>query len=796
MTALWFRLELHRRWRSLVALALLVAFAVATVLAAVAGARRGAGAYDRLRAGTLPADVVVLPNQPGFDWDRIRALPEVAAVATFVVGDFRLETQVEGVYANFPPGDAEVFRTVERPVVLAGRVFDPARLDEVVVSPGYLERTGQRLGDRVAFTLWRPEQRDQVYNVGDQPPAGPRIEARVVGVIRSPWFTDPTGQGAFVVISPAVFAKYPGNLLGKPAVGYVNALVRLNGGAGAIRAFKESLVKTTGRTDIDVWRREDNDRQITRVLGFEAASLLAFALAGCVAAIVLVGQAVSRYATATVTELDSLRATGLTRRQTVALATLGPTSAAGAGAVLGVAAAAAASPGFPIGTAAYYEPTPGFAVDPVVLLLGGLAAVALVAAGAAATTWFALHRSPWPRPSRSAVTAAAARLGLPIPVVVGTRFALEPGRGRHAVPIRPALAGAITGVLGVLAAFTFSNGVGDAATNPARYGQTYQLTGFFGLNGETHAPVDKIVPAIEADQDVVAFTETKVAVAQAGRDISVSLYGFRSRARPVEQIIMAGGMPDAPDQVLLGVSTARRLGLSVGDTLPLDGERGRLPYRVSGLGFVPAGSHNSYDDGGILTQEGYDRLFGTFKYHLGLIGLRPGTDPEAALSRLSAAVAAVPGGEQAAFEVPAPPEQLGLIQRVRVLPLLLAAFLALLAVGAVGHALATAVRRRAHEVAILRALGMTRPQARLIVLVQATVLALVGVLVGLPLGLALGRVLWRVVADTTPLAYQPPLALWALLLTAPVALLTANLLATWPGRRYARLQVTAVLRAE
>ena len=66
-------------------LALLVALTTGTVLAAVAGARRGETAFDRLWARTLPATVTVLANQPGFDWSKVEALPEVSATGLFIV---------------------------------------------------------------------------------------------------------------------------------------------------------------------------------------------------------------------------------------------------------------------------------------------------------------------------------------------------------------------------------------------------------------------------------------------------------------------------------------------------------------------------------------------------------------------------------------------------------------------------------------------------------------------------------------------------------------------------------------
>lgn len=131
----WLRLDVRRRWRSLLVLSLLVALAAGTVMTAVAAARRGGSAVDRLLDQTLPATVVAQPNQPGFDWDAVRALPEVEAVAEVVLSDLVID-ELPGGFYGYPIGGDEALRTIERPVVLEGRPPNPTRPDEIAVVPG------------------------------------------------------------------------------------------------------------------------------------------------------------------------------------------------------------------------------------------------------------------------------------------------------------------------------------------------------------------------------------------------------------------------------------------------------------------------------------------------------------------------------------------------------------------------------------------------------------------------------------------------------------------------------------
>ena len=803
ITLTWVRLEVRRRWRTLTVLALLVALATATVLAAVAGARRGQTAFGRLWARTLPATATVLPNQPGFDWAKVRALPEVTALTKFPVYYGASVAGMRGVNVGFPPADSQYTRTIERPVVLQGRLFNPGRADEVVASPHFLSGSGKSVGDTLTLLLPTPKQVDAGYDASTGgPPHGPKITVRIVGVIRMPFLLDNIGDNGGVLPSPALFTHYRANIMGTTDQLFVNALVRLKGGAAEIPAFRADLSRVTGRSDIDVWNNAATiGDPIRKVTGYEAACLLAFALAALVAAFFLVGQSVARYTSSTVVDLQVLQAVGLTPRQAVASAAAAPFLAGGAGATAGVAAAIVASRWMPIGAASLVEPHPGLDMDWLVLGVGWAAAPLLVLAGSAAVAAAALASGRRQVPKRrSAVVAAVTRAGLPVPVVMGARFALEAGRGRSAVPVRPALLGAVAGVLGVLAAFTFSAGVADAAANPARFGRTWQLEGYVGENGHDFGPASQVLRAVAADRAVTGVADLRIGGAQSGH-VSIESFSYDPVAGKRVPVVLTGGrMPASGNEIVLAPTTAQDMNAAVGSTVRLTGGATPRTMTVTGIGFVPAGPHNGYADGAWLTPAGFSRLFSgahfSFKFHVAAVALRPGANVAAAARRLEAAAAAIKGGGGFTLTPPSPLPEVQEIKDVAVLPLVLGGFLALLATGAVGHALAIAVRRRRTELAVLRALGLTRVQSRMVVVTQASVLTLAGLAFGVPLGVALGRSTWRVVASFTPLAYHPPLAVWALLLVGPAALLAANLLATWPGEQAARLRTAHVLRRE
>jgi hypothetical protein len=106
------------------------------------------------------------------------------------------------------------------------------------------------------------------------------------------------------------------------------------------------------------------------------------------------------------------------------------------------------------------------------------------------------------------------------------------------------------------------------------------------------------------------------------------------------------------------------------------------------------------------------------------------------------------------------------------------------------------VRRRRHELALLKTLGMTRAQVRGVVAWQTTLTLLIAAVLGGPLGVVAGRWGWRAFADSlgvAPVTEIPVLAVFGLL---AALILAGNLLAAFPAAVAARTQPAVTLRTE
>ena len=129
-------------------------------------------------------------------------------------------------------------------------------------------------------------------------------------------------------------------------------------------------------------------------------------------------------------------------------------------------------------------------------------------------------------------------------------------------------------------------------------------------------------------------------------------------------------------------------------------------------------------------------------------------------------------------------------------PVVLAAGLAAGAVVALGLALATSVRRRRRDLALLKALGLAPRQLVAAVAWQATIAAAIGIVVGIPLGIVAGRQLWILFARTINAVPSPAVPVLLIVLVGVGALVFANLVAILPGRAAGRASTAPLLRTE
>jgi ABC-type lipoprotein release transport system permease subunit len=130
------------------------------------------------------------------------------------------------------------------------------------------------------------------------------------------------------------------------------------------------------------------------------------------------------------------------------------------------------------------------------------------------------------------------------------------------------------------------------------------------------------------------------------------------------------------------------------------------------------------------------------------------------------------------------------------LPLVLGAFLALLGLATVAHALVTSVRRRRHELAVLRTLGFRRADIRATIAWQSTALAVLGLALGIPAGAFVGAYAWGRVADGLGVSTTASLRWLPFVGVVVGVLLVVNALGAFAAARAVRISPARALATE
>jgi hypothetical protein len=843
----WYRLRatLRHRIGGYLALAVLVGLIGGVALASVTAARRTESSYPDYLGSTNPSSLIIQPNlnlnvssaaQANQIYQhmlsRLRHLPHVTGLATADAVNAAMLTP-RGGYGTVlftqvqlvTSGDG-MFTRQDRLTVTAGH--RAVRADQVVATTRAAAVLHLHVGSRLRLGVWASSPKPGL------PSFYRKLDLTVTGIgvvstqiVQDDIDADRTG---FLVGTPALDREFVPCCTGTSYIGlqvaggarydaavdqgYVNLATSIFG-AGSIQLLQLLQVYNTSAIEAEA----------QRAIYPEAIALGVFGLIAGLAALIIGAQAVSRQLRAATDDAGVLRALGAGPMAATADGVLGVLAAAAAGALLAVAVAITLSPFSLFGPVRQAEPGRGFYVDGTVLGLGALAIV-LILGGVAAVIGY--RQAPHRAAARthgadrgSALVRAGLGAGLGATSVAGLRFALEPGRGRTAVPVRSVLAGGVLAVTVIAATLTFGASLTNLIARPALYGWDFSYA-LYSTDGWGPFPAARVTPVLDRDKLIATSTGVYFLTVQIdGQTVPAILSPARPAVGP--QMLSGTGL-NGPGDIVLGPATLAALHKKVGDKVIV--QLGPVirddTLKVSGTAALPAlgdtlGIHPSLATGAILpvsavSKAALDEEGPESGPNAILVRLRPGVSQAAGLRSLqqianayndivhspqTVAEAGPSALELVANVLPVQrPAEIVNYKSMGTMPVILAAGVAAGTVAALGLALVTSVRRRRRDLALLKTLGFTRRQLATTVAWQSTVVAIVGLVIGIPLGIAVGRWLWIVFAHELSTVPDPVVPAGSVALAAVAALVLANLVAALPGRSAARTPAAIVLRAE
>jgi len=808
--------ELRTRWRGWAILILLVAVAGGAVLTAAAGALRTDSAYPRFLKTSRAADVLVAPDNAGlegYDWALAR-LPGVEAVAPVAgldltpLGHSSLAMRTTNVMA---PADGQLGRLVEVPKLLAGRMPAPGREGEIAVDQRGAAMMGLRVGS-VLLMRAEPESPPPGASRTNQSPPRPRLlRERVVGIMVTRGSVLPVNEqdkGPTIITSLALYHR-----LGDRYVGYSGAYVKLRPGISpqAFAHQAQLLTRKFPATGGHVFVADESTQAaaVQRAIRPAAIALAIFALVLAVTALLIVGQAAARLLATSSMNNPALAALGITRGQRMAmgLADVGVTAAAGAAAA--VAVAVAASPLMPIGAARLAEPDPGVSADATVLVAGATAIVALLVARVVWPAWRLIspgarggdRQAAADRRSRLSVWLASA--GAPVTMTAGVRLALEPGRGRTAVPVRSALAGTALSVFAVTAAVTFGANLLHLVNTPPLYGQRWDAAVDLQFATVTPAATGHRLSHVPG---IAGWTFGNHGIVEISGHVIPAIGLTAGKGPLLSPTLLQGRPPRARSEIVLGTSTLRQIGRHVGDRVTVTVSGHQLRERIVGRAVFPnfgQGSFTPTDLGqgaqttaAVLTPAAPPGAQAGFEFVL--LNFTPGPHLAAHIAGFQRSMAGFCQTVQQSTCVVTGQRPIGVTNYASIdaTPMVLAGLLAAVGVAVLGQFIVLAGRRRRRDFAIGKALGMVRWQISAITAWQVSILTGLALVVGLPLGMAAGRWSWALFARGLGIPDVAITPVRPVLFIVPAVIVIANAVAYWPGRTTARLSPANVLRAE
>jgi hypothetical protein len=695
----------------------------------------------------------------------------------------------------------------DRVTVVQGRMADPTRANEIMMTVGAADSLRLHVGQTVTWGTYTNAQFESAPNA---PPAlHERLTLVGTVVLNNAVVQDEIDANGptTVILTPALTRR-----LDNCCAIFTFTFLQLDQGSRNVPAVEAEIERVIPSvlpydfydTSIDVTKAQNAIKP-------EAIALAVFGLIAGLAAILIAGQVIGRQLGFWAPEERTLRALGANPFMTAGDALLGIMGAVVVGALVAVAVAVALSPLAPLGPVRPYYPDPGVAFDWAVLGLG--VAVLVVVLGSVAIV-LAVQRAPQRTGTRrrprapSRIEGAASAGGLPVSAVTGIRFALEPGAESEAVPVRSAMLGATLAVVVIIATVVFGTSLNSLVSHPRLYGWNWNYALMSG-GGVGDIPAARSAALLDHDPSVAAWSGYWFGNLQID-GLTVPVLGGSPGATVAPPILTGHGF-DGPGQIVLGPGTLAQIHKSVGDSVTVRyGTTTPHLLRIVGTATMPAvgvggvTGHASMGTGAVVS---YQLLPASVRNQFSVspagpnaefVRLKPGANAKTALrslNRIAAEVTPPTNNGSYVLGVERPAEIVN-YHSMGATPLVLGLGLTVGAVTALGLTLVASVRRRRRSMAMLRTLGFTGRQLRASVAWQSSVAVVIGLVIGVPLGIVAGRFLWDLFATNIYVVPRPTVPALAIVAIAFGAMVLGNLVAALPGRLAAHTPAALLLRTE
>ena len=272
-----------------------------------------------------------------------------------------------------------------------------------------------------------------------------------------------------------------------------------------------------------------------------------------------------------------------------------------------------------------------------------------------------------------------------------------------------------------------------------------------------------------------------------GVDEPTDLYGITPEGleRGTSLTILAGSLSEQGGEapIVLSSDFATTHGFTIGEVVDLTGPKGTVPVLITGL----------HDEGAatpigdlVVTPETFAAVTDASLVQQLVIFTADGADPAAVEEGLREATAETPTAVVSDVQEFVESRVAQFDQIFSTLYALLALAVVISVLGIV-NTLGLSVMERTREIGLLRAVGMTRPQVRRMVTLEAVMVAVLGAVLGVVLGIVFGAALVTLLRDQGIDLLVIP---WVqLLVFVVVAAVVGVLAALTPARRAARLPV-------